>query len=171
MKRVLCIMLLIAGTTTVKSMAQKAEPKQNQQEPVRIELPADQVIRHFRRDNPGTVEVKWFSVNDEKNRYVYGDYQLDGDNKRVYYRNDAYYCTQTQIPLEYCPSKIREAVDTLAEGYKLVDLYYQRTLRGNAYRAVMQKGKRKKAQYRDLLFTIKGDFMRETETEKIIRGL
>lgn len=171
MKRLLSIMLLVACTTTVKSMAQKAEPKQNSQQPVQIELPADQVIRHFRRDNPGTVEVKWYTLEDEKNRYTYGDYEINGDIKRVYYRNDAYYCTQTQIPLEYCPAKIKAAVDTLAQGYKMVDLYYQRTLRGNAYRAVMQKGKRKKAQYRDLLFSIKGDFMKETETDKIIRGL
>lgn len=131
----------------------------------KIELPADQIISHFRANNSGTAKVEWRQVEDEKNVYVIGVYTVEGDNKKVIYRDKAHFCTETKIPLEYCPAKMRAAVDTLASGFKLVDLYYQSAGRDRAYRVVMQKGKGKKAVTRDLLFNAKSDFLREEKPD------
>ncbi|MCM1530803.1 MAG: hypothetical protein NC048_01335 [Bacteroides sp.] len=131
----------------------------------KIELPPDQVIKHFRAYNSGTVVVDWRQVEDENNTYIIGTYTLDGDHKKVIYRDMAHYCSETQIPLNYCPAKLKAAADTLAAGYTLKELYYQSAGRDRAYRAVMQKGKGKKAVTRDLLFNAKSDFLREEKPE------
>lgn len=168
MQRIWFILLLIAAaTTTVKTSAQ-TEPAKSQA--VKIEMPADPVIKHFRSTHPGTVEVSWTQIEDEKDIYTIGDFTLDGDQKKVIYRNNAYYCSETRIPLEYCPAGIKAAVDTLAEGFVLKELYYETTSRNKGYRAQMQKGKRKKAEYRDLMFSIKGEFLMETDPKKTVRG-
>lgn len=131
----------------------------------KIELPPDQVIKHFRANNSGTVEVDWRQVEDEQNVYIIGTFTLNGDNNKVIYRDKAHYCTEKQIPLQYCPAKLKAAADTLAPGFAVKELYYQYAGRDKAYRAVMQKGKGKKAVTRDLLFTAKGEFLREEKPE------
>lgn len=128
---------------------------------IKIELPPDQVISHFRAYNSGTAKVDWRQVEDDKNVYIIGVYAVDGDSKKIIYRDNAHFATETKIPLEYCPAKMKKAIDTLASGFKLVDLYYQSAGRDRAYRVVMQKGKGKKAVTRDLLFNAKSGFLRE----------
>ena len=114
--------------------------------------------------------MDWYQLKEGRNTYIIGYFSTDGDQRKVVYRNGAYYCTETEIPLKYCPADIRGAVDTLAPGLKLKELYYEYTYRNQGYRAVMKKGRGKKAQVRDLMFSIKGDFMRETDASKTIRG-
>lgn len=157
MKRKMLFTVVLAAAALVQVQAQGKSEK--------IELPPDQVIKHFRAYNSGTVEVDWRKVETEKNVYVIGSYVLNGDHKKVFYRDNAHFCTETQIPLEYCPAKLKAAVDTLAAGFTMKDLYYQSAGRDRAYRAVMRKGKGKKAVVRDLLFNSKGDFLREEKPE------
>lgn len=150
--------------------AQDKKQETPKAEPVKIELPSDNIIRHFRNRNSGTAEVDWYQLKEGRNTYIIGYFSTDGDQRKVVYRNGAYYCTETEITLKYCPADIRGAVDTLAPGLKLKELYYEYTYRNQGYRAVMKKGRGKKAQVRDLMFSIKGDFMRETDASKTIRG-
>lgn len=157
MKSKIFLTVLMAATVSVQASAQV--------KPTKIELPPDQVINHFRAYNSGTVVVDWKQVEDEQNVYIIGTYTLDGDAKKVIYRDMAHFCTETQIPLMYCPARLKAAADTLAAGFTLKELYYQSAGRDRAYRAVMQKGKGKKAVARDLLFNAKGDFLREEKPE------
>lgn len=165
------ILSLIAAASLSQIKAQgTASIQPVRTEPVKIELPPDPVIKYFRSRVSSTAEVNWTKRENAKDVYIVGDYTVDGDKKQVVFRNNAYFCTQTQVPLEYCPAKIKTALDTLAPGFKLAELYFENTNRQKGYRAVVQKGKRKKAQYRDLMFSLKGDFMMESDVNKIIRG-
>lgn len=157
MKSKLLFTLAVAAAALVQVKAQVKSEK--------IELPPDQVISHFRAYNSGTVAVDWRQVEDDQNVYIIGTYTLDGDHKKVIYRDKAHFCTETQIPLAYCPARLKAAADTLAAGFTLKELYYQSAGRDRAYRAVMQKGKGKKAVTRDLLFNAKSDFLREEKPE------
>lgn len=165
----LALSVTLAGLQGAAAQEKKQEsPKA--EEPVKIELPSDNIIRHFRSRNSGTAVVDWYQLKDGRNTYVIGYYSTDGDQRKVVYRNGAYFCTETEVPIEYCPARIRAAVDTLAPGLKLKELYYEYTYRNKGYRAVMKKGRGKKAQVRDLMFSIQGDFMREEDASKVIRG-
>ena len=164
------IIALLLAAASLPCVAQDAKKDASKVEPTKIELPSDNIINHFRSRNSGTAVVEWYEFSDGKNKYVTGYYSTNGDNHKVVYRNGAYYCTETEVPVEFCPAKIKAAVDTLAPGLKLKELYYEYTYRAQGYRAVMQKGRGKKAQVRDLMFDIKGSFMREENPAKFIRG-
>ncbi|MDE6492956.1 MAG: hypothetical protein K2O66_08210 [Bacteroidales bacterium] len=148
----------IAGLSLLALAQAKA-----QSEPVKLELPPDQVIRHFRANNSGTAAVTWLQFEDDKDTYITGTFHVDGDAKKVIYRNNAWFCSETKIPLNYAPAKIKAALDSLAPGFELKELYYQTAVRDKGYRAVMQKGKKKKAEFRHLLFSAKNQFMKEEE--------
>ena len=137
-----------------------------QSEPVKLELPPDQVIKHFRANNAGTAVVSWMQSEDDKDTYITGTFTVDGDAKKVIYRNNAWFCSETKIPLNFAPAKIKAALDTLASGFVLKELYYQMGVREKGYRAVLQKGKKKKAEFRHLIFSPKNDFMKEEEASK-----
>ena len=118
----LALSVTLAGLQCAAAQEKKQEsPKA--EEPVKIELPSDNIIRHFRSRNSGTAVVDWYQLKDGRNTYVIGYYSTDGDQRKVVYRNGAYFCTETEVPIEYCPARIRAAVDTLAPGLKLKDLY------------------------------------------------
>ncbi len=134
-----------------------------QTEPIKLELPPDQVINHFRANNSGTAVVSWLQFEDDKDTYITGTFTVDGDAKKVIYRNNAWFCSETKIPLNYAPVKIKAALDTLAPGFALKELYYQTGVREKGYRAILQKGKKKKTEFRHLLFSSKSDFMKEEE--------
>lgn len=168
----LTVVSIAAALMQVPVQAQKNLEKNAlflEEEKKDINLPPDQVIHHFRAYNSGTVEVKWKKVETENNIYNIGTYNLDGDQKKVIYRDYSHFCTETQIPLQYCPKKMRATLDTMAsvKGFTLKELYYQSAGRNNAYRAVMQKGKGKKAVVRDLLFDSKSAFLREEKPENM----
>lgn len=169
MKSKILLLAVLAAASLCPLNAQESVQAEKA-EPVKIELPPDAVTRYFRTRISPDIEVDWMKVEDGKNVYILGNYTLDGDKKQVVFRNNAYYRTLTQVPLEYCPAKIRNALDTLAPGFKLSELYFENASRQKGYRAVMQKGKRKKAQCRDMIFSLKGDFMMETDVNKTIRG-
>ena len=76
------------------TFAQEKKQETPKAEPVKIELPSDNIIRHFRSRNSGTAVVDWYQLKDGKTTYVIGYYSTDGDQRKVVYRNGAYYCTE-----------------------------------------------------------------------------
>ena len=143
---------------------------QNPVQEVKLETAPDACLKYFNAQISKDAKVAWAQVEDDKDVYVLGAYELNGDKKQIVFRNNSFYCNKTQIPEAYFPVKIKHIIDTLAPGYKLVEMYYENCNREKGYRAVVQKGKGKKAVYRDLMFSVKNDFLKETPVDKTVRG-
>lgn len=137
---------------------------------VKLETVPDPCTKYFRAQISKDAKVEWTQVEDDKDVYVLGAYELNGDKKRIIFRNNSFYGTETQIPAAYFPVKIKQTIDTMAPGFKLVEMYYENCNREKGYRAVVQKGNGKKAVYRDLMFSVKNDFLKETPVDKTVRG-
>ena len=132
----------------------------NAQETVisRTPAPSEPVMKEFAKNYANAENPLWYTYEDANGNTVYcATFTREGDQKRVYYRNDRYANLITSVPLEYCPRKVKQLTAALYPDYHLSEVMYMQSIYGSFYHAVLTKGKKKKMEYMTLFFSPDGE--------------
>ena len=132
----------------------------NAQEAVvsRTPAPSEPVMKEFARDYADAENPVWYTYKDNNDQNIYvATFTRNGDQKRVYYKNDRYANLITMVPVEYCPRKIKNLMASLYADYQIADVEYMQSVYGSYYRVTLTKGKKKKMERMTMFFSAAGE--------------
>lgn len=137
--------------------------------PVTRTAPSEVVLKDFMKNYGEAENTTWFAYTDERgNEYLLADFTQKGDHKMRYYKNNHYLSLLTEVPLEYCPQKIKNIIETLYADFKLAEVYVVQSAYNPFYYVRMSKGKKKKIEYKGLAFSTLGEEMNMENHEPLM---
>ena len=124
--------------------------------------PSDPVMREFTKNYANAENPVWYTYEDANGNTIYcATFTREGDQKRVYYKNDRYANLITSVPLEYCPRKIKNLTASLYPDYQIAEVVYMQSIYGAFYYATLTKGKKKKMERMTMFFSPSGELAAE----------
>ena len=130
--------------------------------------PSESVLKDFSRKYPAAENTAWFAYSDEKgNEFALAEFTREGDQKKIYYKNNHYLCLLTVVPSEYCPRKIKTNIEVLHSDFAISGVYLVQSAYNPFYFVQMTKGKKKKVEYMSMSFSATGDEMNMEDYEPL----
>lgn len=132
----------------------------NAQETVisRTPAPSEPVMKEFAKNYANAENPVWYTYEDTHGNTVYcATFTREGDQKRVYYKNDRYANLITMVPVEYCPRKIKNLTASLHADYQIAEIAYMQSIYGSFYYVTLTKGKKKKMERMTMFFSPAGE--------------
>lgn len=125
----------------------------------KVPAPTDPVVKNFEKFHADDAEnTTWYAYQDlQGNEFYFATFTRNGDQKRIYYKNNMYVSLMTVIPIEYCPRKIKNVTASLHPDFKMAELVYMQSIYSPFYRATLTKGKKKKAERMTMIFSSTGE--------------
>lgn len=124
----------------------------------KVPAPSDRVIQAFAKSYADAENPQWFRYRTDKgNEFYFATFTRNGDEKRVYYKNDGYISLMTVIPEAFCPRKIKQVTATLHPDFKIAEVVFLQSIYNNFYRVLLTKGKKKKMERLTMIFSSTGE--------------
>lgn len=135
-KMIVCGLLLLAGMGGLNAQTVSVS---------KTPAPSEPVMRGFEKSYADAENTAWYTYTDEKgNTFYFATFTRNGDEKRIYYKNDRYLALITVVPVEYCPRKIKNVTASLHPDFTISELVYLQSIYSPFYRVTLTKGKKKK---------------------------
>ncbi len=136
--------------------------------PVTKTPPGEAVLKDFARRYPAAENTTWFAYTDEKeNEFALAEFTREGDQKKIYYKNNIYLSLLTVVPSEYCPRKIKTNIEVLHPDFSIAAVYLVQSAYNPFYFVQLTKGKKKKVEYSSMCFSATGDEMNMEDYEPL----
>lgn len=124
----------------------------------KVPTPTDPIIKNFGKFYSDAENPVWYTYRDDKgNEFYFATFTRNGDQKRIYYKNNTYVCLMTVVPIEYCPRKIKNVTASLHPDFQITELVYMQSIYSPFYRATLTKGKKKKMERMTMIFSANGE--------------
>ncbi|MDE7149879.1 MAG: hypothetical protein K2O01_05670 [Bacteroidales bacterium] len=121
-------------------------------------MPSEAVMQNFEQNYGDAENPVWYTYHDiNGNEFYFVAFTRDGDQKRIYYKNNRQVNLQTVIPVEYCPRKIKNVTASLHPDFQIADMVYMQSIYGSFYRVTLTKGKKKKMERMTMVFSPSGE--------------
>lgn len=120
--------------------------------------PSEPVLREFTKNYTDAENPVWYTYEDANGQNIYfATFTREGDQKRVYYKNERYANLITVVPTEYCPRKIKNLTASLHPDYQMEEIVYMQSIYGSFYYVTLAKGKKKKMERLTMFFSPAGE--------------
>lgn len=120
--------------------------------------PTEAIMANFNKNHDNAENPVWYTYQDDKdNVFYFATFTRNGDQKRIYYKNNTFICLMTVVPMEYCPRKIKNVTSSLHPDFQITELVYMQSIYSPFYRATLTKGKKKKMERMTMIFSSTGE--------------
>lgn len=124
----------------------------------RTPAPTEPVMKDFAKNYANAENPVWYTYQDANGNTVYcATFTREGDEKRIYYKNDRYANLITIVPTAYCPRKIKNLTASLHPDYQISEILYMQSIYGSYYCVTLTKGKKKKMESMTMFFSPAGE--------------